>query len=80
MVACGLPVVDLDTDAARQTYGDAVACAAAEPLALADAVERLLDDLLERGDRVRLGLAHAQARTPQRAAEQLEAALRGRQT
>jgi len=78
MLACGLPCVELDGPSTRAVYGEdgPVALAAAEPVALADAVRRLLDDPDERARRARAGLAFVAERTWERAAEQVEAGLR----
>ena len=78
MLACGLPVVDVASDAMVATFGHdgPIVLAEPDPLALCDAVERLLDDLLERADRSRAGTALAAERTWPRAAEQVEAGLR----
>jgi glycosyltransferase involved in cell wall biosynthesis len=78
MMACGLPVVDLDVPSMRATFGAGgpVELAAFDPLALCGAIERLLDDLVLRADRSRAGAELAAARTWARAAEQVEAGLR----
>ncbi len=79
MLACGLPVVDLASDAMRATFGEdgPIALAPFDPLALADAIAALLDDDAERERRSAAGLALAGERTWPHAAEQLEAAIRG---
>jgi O-antigen biosynthesis protein len=78
MMACGLPVVDLDVPSMRATFGadGPVELAAFDPLAICDAIERLLDDLVLRADRSRAGAELAGGRTWARAAEQGEAGLR----
>jgi glycosyltransferase involved in cell wall biosynthesis len=78
MMACGLPVVDLDVPSMRATFGadGPVELAAFDPLAICDAIERLLDDLVLRADRSRAGTELAAGRTWARAAEQVEAGLR----
>jgi glycosyltransferase involved in cell wall biosynthesis len=78
MLACGLPCVDVASDAMRATFGfdGPITLANADPLALADAVESLLDDPAEREDCRAAGLALAAQRTWARAAEQVEAGLR----
>jgi glycosyltransferase involved in cell wall biosynthesis len=78
MLACGLPVVDVASDAMRATFGDdgPVALAEPDPVALATTLARLLDDPAERERRAAAGLALARERTWARAAEQVEAALR----
>jgi glycosyltransferase involved in cell wall biosynthesis len=78
MMACGLPCVELAGGSAEAEFGvdGPVELAAADPLALADAVERLLSDeaLWER--RSNAGLAHAKTATWEVAAQQVERALR----
>jgi O-antigen biosynthesis protein len=78
MMACGLPVVDLDVPSMRATFGadGPVELAAFDPLAICDAIERLLDDLMLRAERARAGTELAAGRTWARAAEQVEAGLR----
>ncbi|TML04047.1 MAG: glycosyltransferase family 4 protein [Actinobacteria bacterium] len=78
MMACGLPVVDLDVSSMRATFGadGPVELAAPDPLALCDAIERLLDDLVLRAERSRAGAELVATRTWARAAEQVEAGLR----
>lgn len=78
MLACGLPVVDVRSDAMVATFG------LDGPIALCDvsaegvcgAVTRLLDDLAERADRSRRGTELVAQRTWAQAGEQLEAGLR----
>jgi O-antigen biosynthesis protein len=78
MMACGLPVVDLDVPSMRGTFGAGgpVELAAFDPLALCAAIEKLLDDIVLRADRSRAGTELAAGRTWARAAEQVEAGLR----
>jgi O-antigen biosynthesis protein len=78
MMACGLPVVDLDVPSMRDTFGadGPVELAAFDPLAICAAIERLLDDLMLRAERARAGTELAAGRTWARAAEQVEAGLR----
>jgi O-antigen biosynthesis protein len=78
MMACGLPVVDLDVPSMRETFGanGPVELAAFDPLAICSAIERLLDDLVLRADRSRAGTELAAGRTWARAAEQVESGLR----
>jgi glycosyltransferase involved in cell wall biosynthesis len=78
MMACGLPVVDLDVPSMRDTFGadGPVELAAFDPLAICDAIEKLLDDLELRAERSRAGTELAAGRTWARAAEQVEAGLR----
>jgi glycosyltransferase involved in cell wall biosynthesis len=78
MMACGLPVVDLDVPSMRDTFGadGPVELAAFDPLALCAAIEKLLDDLELRAERSRAGTELVASRTWARAAEQVEAGLR----
>jgi glycosyltransferase involved in cell wall biosynthesis len=78
MLACGLPCVDLDRPSARSVFGDdgPVRLAAFDPDALADAVERLLDDEAEWEHRSRQGLEFVASHTWDAAAEQVERELR----
>ena len=81
MMACGLPVVDLASDAMLATFGAPAGgrgpvLADPDPLALCDAMERLLDDLLERAARSRDGMRLVAQRTWASAAEQVEHGLR----
>lgn len=78
MLACGLPCVDVDRPSTRAELAPsgAVELAAFEPLALADALERLLTDPQLRERRRAAGVAWAAQRTWPRAAAQVEAGLR----
>jgi glycosyltransferase involved in cell wall biosynthesis len=78
MLACGLPVVDLAVPSMQATFGplDALELAAPDPLALAAAIERLLDDPALRARRTASGLALTARRTWPNAAAQVEAGLR----
>lgn len=77
MLACGLAVVESATDATRSTYGsDVVQLSDRDPMALADAIELVLDDLALRADRSRAGMAFVADRTWNMAAEQVQRALR----
>jgi len=78
MLACGLPCVDLADGSSEAVFGDTgpVELAAADPIALADAVERLLDDetaWLERSD---AGVAFTLGASWDDAAEAVERGLR----
>ncbi|MCW2986128.1 MAG: hypothetical protein JWR63_3698 [Conexibacter sp.] len=77
MLACGLPVVDLASASMQATFGGdgPIALAPVHPVAIADALEHLLDDLLDRAERSRAGTALAAGRTWARAAEQVETGL-----
>ena len=78
MLACGLPVVELDADAMRACFGadGPMVLARFDPLALADAIELLLDDRAQRDLRVRQGLDLAAGRTWSAASARVEAGLR----
>lgn len=78
MLACGLPVVDLAVPSMLDTFGadGPLELVAPDPLALCDAIERLLDDLALRAERARDGMALAAQRTWEHAAEQVDAGLR----
>jgi glycosyltransferase involved in cell wall biosynthesis len=78
MLACGLPVVDVASDSMLATFGadGPIELAAPEPLALAGAIERLLDSLELRAQRARAGTALAAGRTWERAGGQVEDGLR----
>jgi glycosyltransferase involved in cell wall biosynthesis len=78
MLACGLPAVELDTPSTRAAFGHPapLELAPPRPAALADAIERLLDDPGERSRRASQGLAYAAGRTWGAAAAQVEAGLR----
>jgi glycosyltransferase involved in cell wall biosynthesis len=77
MMACGLPCVDVAGDPMLATFGATgpVALADPHPLALADAIEVLLDDDAAHSRRVRDGLAWVESRTWAAAAAQVEAGL-----
>jgi glycosyltransferase involved in cell wall biosynthesis len=79
MLACGLPVVDLASEAMTETFGrhGPIALAEFDPLSVAGAIGDLLDDAAERERRAAAGLELAAGRTWPRAAEQLETAIRG---
>ncbi len=78
MLACGLPVVDIDHPSAVGVFGvdGPVAFSSRRVTDLADTIVRLLDDPAERERRRAAGLGDAAARTWQRAGEQVEAQLR----
>ncbi len=78
MLACGLPCVDLAGPSMLACFGadGPIALAAFDPLALADVLERLLDDPAERAQRGRAGLATVSSRTWEAAARQVETGLR----
>ena len=78
MLACGLPVVELGGLSLEGVFGadGPVELAAPDPMAIADALERLLLDAGLRERRAREGLAFVAGRTWDRAAAQLERGLR----
>jgi glycosyltransferase involved in cell wall biosynthesis len=77
MLACGLPCVELDSPSVVAAYGHdgPVELAAPEPLAIVEALERLLDDPELRARRAAEGAALAAERTWDAAARQVEAGL-----
>jgi GT2 family glycosyltransferase/glycosyltransferase involved in cell wall biosynthesis len=78
MMACGLPCVDLAGGSSETVFGDAgpVALSAADPVALADALEALLDDEDHWRAKSAAGLAYVADANWDTAAEQVEAGLR----
>jgi glycosyltransferase involved in cell wall biosynthesis len=78
MLACGLPCVELDFPAARSAFGSEgpLALAPFDPLAVADALERLLADGEHWRERSDAGRAFVQDHTWDRAARQVELGLR----
>jgi len=81
MMACGLPVVDVASDAMVATFGAGgggrgPVLAEPDPLALCDAIEVLLGDLPARADRSRDGTELVAERTWANAAAQVERGLR----
>jgi O-antigen biosynthesis protein len=79
MLACGLPCVELAGVSAESIFGadgGPLVLAPLEPLALADALARLLDDPAERARRSSAGVAFVADHTWDVAADQLEAGLR----
>ena len=78
MMACGLPCVDLAGGSSEAVFGanGPVDLAAADPVALADAMEALLADEGHWGAKSEAGLAFVADACWDRAAEQVEAGLR----
>ena len=78
MLACGLPVVDVASDAMRATFGPdgPITLAPPDPLGLADAIEGLLGDRARRAQVSAAGVDVVASRSWPAAAEQLEAGLR----
>lgn len=78
MMACGLPLVDLRGGCSEAMFGEdgPVELAAADPVAIADALERLLDDRDEWDRRSAAGLSWAAERTWEAAVDAVEHGLR----
>jgi glycosyltransferase involved in cell wall biosynthesis len=78
MMACGLPCVELDGPSVRAALGgdEAITLAPFDPLALAGAVERLLDDAALRERQSEAGRTRVASRTWPAAAAQVERGLR----
>lgn len=78
MLACGLPCVEIAGRSLEGVYGDDGPLLLVEPdaVAIADALERLLDDPDERERRARRGIEAVRGRTWERASIQLEEGLR----
>ena len=78
MLACGLPVVDVASDAMLATFGadGPIVLADFDPLELAEAVNRLLGDPEERARRAAAGVDLVRGRTWEAASAQVEAGLR----
>jgi glycosyltransferase involved in cell wall biosynthesis len=77
-MASGLPVVELEGDnvaSALGGSGELVELAERTPDAIADAVERLLDDRERAGAMARRARSFVEERTWERAGDQVEAAL-----
>ncbi|WP_165924102.1 MULTISPECIES: glycosyltransferase family 4 protein [unclassified Neorhizobium] len=79
MMACGLPVIDLDLDTVRTIFPeDTMAFAKPTPQGIADTMERLLKNCQER-DRLRQeGLSHVSGYSWEKSARMIEAAIRER--
>jgi O-antigen biosynthesis protein len=77
MLACGLPCVELDAPSVLAAFGTdgPVELAAPEPLAIVDAIERLLDDPALRERRASQGADLVASRTWDAAAGQVEGGL-----
>jgi len=78
MLACGLPVVELDAEAMRATFGigGPLLLAPPDPLAIADAIEGLLDDRARRVARAQQGGELAAGRRWSTAAATVQGGLR----
>ena len=77
MLACGMPCVELDAPSVVAAFGrdSPIELAVAEPTAIVDALERLLDNPALRADRADEGMRMVATRTWDAAAVQLEAGL-----
>ena len=77
MLACGLPCVELDAPSVVAAFGRGgpIELRAAEPIAIADALERLLDDPALRADRAEEGVRAARRAHVGRAAAQVDDGL-----
>lgn len=78
MLACGLPCVELSGVSAESIFGDdgPLQLAPLEPVALARAIERLLDDPAEWEQRSRAGIDFVASHTWDVATDEVEAGLR----
>jgi glycosyltransferase involved in cell wall biosynthesis len=78
MLACGLPCVELAGVSAESIFGPEgpIELAPLDPIALADSLERLLEDRELRARRSREGIAFVAGHTWERATDQVEAGLR----
>ena len=78
MLACGLPVVDLASEAMVSTFGAGgpITLADPDPLEICRAIEGLLDDFVVRAERSRDGVELVAERTWPSASAQLEQGLR----
>jgi glycosyltransferase involved in cell wall biosynthesis len=78
MLACGLPCVELDSPSCVAAFGrdGPIELARPEPLAIAEAIERLLDDPALRAERARAGAEFVASKTWDAAARQMEHGLR----
>jgi len=78
MMACGLPCVDLSGRSAETAFGSdgPVELTEADPVALADSLDALLDDAARWRARSEAGLAFVEGATWERAARQVETGLR----
>jgi glycosyltransferase involved in cell wall biosynthesis len=78
MMACGLPCVELDSPSIVAAFGrdGPIELTAPEPLAIAEAIERLLDDSALRAQRAHAGAGFVATKTWDAASRQVEAGLR----
>lgn len=81
MMACGLPVVDLDLDTVRSIFpDDTIAFAKPDPDGIADQLERLLQEPAERERLSKRGLAYVAELSWEKSARLIETALQQRVT
>jgi glycosyltransferase involved in cell wall biosynthesis len=79
MMACGLPVLDLDLDTVRSIFPDhTMAFAKPTPEGIADALERLLKNPLEREHLREKALSYVQELSWEKSARMVEAAIKQR--
>ena len=78
MMACGLPCVDISGGSSESVYGDdaGVEFADFDPAAMADTIQRLLDDPQLRGYRSDAGRSFVAGRSWMQAGSQVEALIR----
>jgi glycosyltransferase involved in cell wall biosynthesis len=78
MMACGLPCVELSGASAESIFGKPgpLELAPLDPTAIADGLERLLDEPTRREQRSRAGLEYVAQHTWDRATDEVEAGLR----
>ena len=78
MLACGLPCVELAGVSAESIFGSdgPIELAPLDPYALADALERLLEDRALRERRSQEGIAFVASHTWEHATDEVEAGLR----
>jgi glycosyltransferase involved in cell wall biosynthesis len=79
MMACGLPVIDLDVESVRAVFPDGVLKRAkTHPVAIADALEELLKNQDERAGLAVKGISFANQYTWEESGEIIEEAIRER--
>ncbi len=76
MMACALPVVEIDTPSTRAVFTDGeVTLAKPSPYEIADAIEALLADPARRAEQVRRGRRFVEGTSWERSARAIEAAI-----